>query len=255
MGDPAAHSTDEVALTERDLWAAWREKGDEQARARLLELHLPYAHTIAASCYARRMHDEIEFDDYLQMASTALVDAANRYDPLHGAQFRTFAARRMYGEILDGIERMTEKQHQIAVRQRILARRREEVRELAREAATKVPEADKVLQFVAEAGLAFALGWLLEGTGLIQAGDEKAQTAPFYASTEIRQLRERMASLVKGLPTQERTVIHGHYFQQQPLESIAQEMNLSKGRISQIHRAALERLRGSLRPLGFLDSG
>ena len=38
---------------------------------------------------------------------------------------RTFAARRMHGAILDGIERLTEKQQQIAVRQRL---RREQCR-------------------------------------------------------------------------------------------------------------------------------
>jgi len=239
-------------LAERELWVAWRSSGDEDARARLLDLHLPYARVVAASYYAKRRNNEIEFGDYLQFSSIALVDAANRYDPSHGVQFRTFAARRMHGEILDGIGRMTEKQQQIAAQERLLKERRDEVRSMALERSQGTGVSDKVLDFVAEAGLAFALGWLLEGTGLIQSGEDEGALSA-YASTEVRQLAERIASLVKGLPAQERRVIHGHYFHQRRFDEIAAEMDLSKGRISQIHRSALARLRGSLKPRGLLD--
>lgn len=239
--------------SEADLWASWRSRGDGDARARLLALHLPYARVVAASYYAKRRNNEIEFDDYLQFASLALIDAANRYDPTHGVQFRTFAARRMHGEILDGIERMTEKQQQIAAQQRLMAQRRDEARGMALDRAQGADATDKVLEFVAEAGLAFALGWLLEGTGLIQPGDE-AHALSTYASTEVLQLSERIKSIVKALPAQERKVIHGHYFHQRRFDDIAAEMGLSKGRISQIHRSALARLRDSLRPRGLLKS-
>jgi RNA polymerase sigma factor for flagellar operon FliA len=255
MEEAVGQFADEAALSERALWDAWRDDGDEQARARLLEMHLPYARVVAASYYARRLHDEIDFDDYLQFASTALIDAANRYDPSRGVQFKTFAARRMHGEILDGIECMTEKQQQIAARKRLLVQRREEARTIAHHASQSASAGEKALRFVAEAGLAFALGWLLEGSGLIRPVEEEVHVMPFYANSEIRQLTERIASLVKDLPAHERKVIHSHYFQHQPFEEIACEMALSRGRISQIHRSALARLRDSLTPLGLLDAG
>lgn len=261
MKEARTHAAPSPSACEPQLWAAWREEGDESARARLLEMHMPYAKVVAATYYSRRFHDEVEFDDYLQLASVGLVDAAERYDPAQGVQFRTFAARRMHGEILDGIERMTEKQQQIATQQRLLAQRRAEVRAMAQADSKAPPAQDKVLDFVAQAGLAFALGWLLDGTGMIQSGAqshaqmEAGTSSPFYASTEIRQLRERIASVVKGLPSQERKVIHGHYFHQRPFEDIAREMKLTRGRISQIHHSALARLRDSLRPLGPLGSG
>jgi hypothetical protein len=62
-----------------------------------------------------RMHDEIELGDYLQYARIGLLEALDRFDPAVGVMFRTFAARRMHVAILDGIERLTEKQQQIAV--------------------------------------------------------------------------------------------------------------------------------------------
>ena len=103
-----------------------------------------------------------------------------------------------------------------------------------------------MLQYVAEAGLAFALAWILEGTGMLQDG-EKTEIVPFYRSTELRQLRQRIVELVNALPAQERCVMQRHYFQQLTFQDVADMLGLSRGRISQIHRKALGRLKEQMR--------
>lgn len=232
---------------EAALWALWRGQSDEAARESLLDLHLPYARIVAASYYSKRFHDEIEFGDYLQLASLGLIEALQRFDPAHGVQFRTFAARRMHGAILDGLEQLTEKQQQIAARQRLETQRRTAIKEsAAAEITGKAATADHVLKMVAEAGLAFALAWILDGTGMIDGG-EKTETLPFYRNVELRQLRQRIVDIVNALPAQERKVIQGHYFQQMPFEEIARALQLTRGRVSQIHRKALARLKDTLR--------
>ena len=218
--------------TEAALWALWRGQSDEAARRRLLDLHLPYARIVAASYYGKRFHDEIEFGDYLQLASLGLIEALQRFDPAHGVQFRTFAARRMHGAILDGLEQLTEKQQQIAARQRLEAQRRTAIKEsAAAEIASKAAGTDHVLKMVAEAGLAFALAWILDGTGMIDGG-EKTETLPFYRNVELRQLRQRIVDIVNALPAQERKVTQGHYFQQMAFEEIARSLQLTRGRVA-----------------------
>jgi RNA polymerase sigma factor for flagellar operon FliA len=251
-GVPAAGQADEASFSERALWQRWRSDGDEKARQRLLDLHLPYARVVAASYYAKRFHDEIEFDDYLQLASLGLVEALGRFDPGFGVQFRTFASRRMHGAILNGIEQLTEKQQQIAARQRLTAQRRTAIKEAAQgelsDTGNSAPrDAEQVLRYVAEAGLAFALAWILDGTGMVDAG-EQSEMLPFYRSVEIEQLRQRILELVNSLPAQEKTVIRAHYFQERAFEEIAESLWLTRGRISQIHRKALTRLRRALQP-------
>lgn len=235
------------AVAERALWERWRATRDEAAREELLRLHLPYARVVAASYYGRRFHNEIEFDEYLQLARLGLIEAMERFDPDAGAQFRTFAARRMHGAILDGLEHATEKQQQIAMRQRLLADRQDTAKDMAGElpaGGRTTPQ--QVLRYVAEAGLAFALAWVLDGTGMMEA-EEPARDLPFYRSVELRELRERLLELVQSLPPPERRVIHAHYLQEQRFESIARSMGLSKGRISQLHHSALQHLREGLR--------
>jgi RNA polymerase sigma factor FliA len=235
---------------EAALWGRWRGHSDEAARQRLLDLHLPYARIVAASYFGKRFHDEIEFGDYLQLASIGLIEALQRFDPACGVQFRTFAAKRMHGAIVDGIEQLTEKQQQIAARQRLELQRRAAIKEAAAaqaagRAGKSAGNADQVLQFVAEAGLAFALAWILDGTAMID-GEEKSETLPFYRSVELRQLRQRIVDIVKALPAQERKVVQGHYFQEKAFEDIARELQLTKGRVSQIHHKALARLKEAL---------
>ena len=77
------------------LWQLWRDHGDIDARQQLITYYLPYARMMAAMLYGRRTHDEVEFADYLQFARVGLVEAVDRYDPTQGAQFKTFAAKRV----------------------------------------------------------------------------------------------------------------------------------------------------------------
>lgn len=242
MDDAAASGVQEGLL-----WVRLREQDDASARQQLLDMHLPYARTVAASYYGRRYHDDIEFGDYLQFASLGLLEAMERYDPRRGAQFRTFAARRMHGAILNGLERFTEKQQQIAARQRMRAERLQDLKGLAAEDGSGVPPgADQLRRFVSEVGIGLALCWMLEGTGLVENADA-CVSAPFYRSAALRQMRDRLLQAVDALPPQERTVIHGHYLQDRPFDEIAAMLQLTKGRISQIHKQALLHLRSLVR--------
>ena len=252
-------STTKPAPTEEQLlWRRLRDEDDATARDALLALHLPYARVVAATYYGKRYHDEIEFGDYLQLASVGLLEALDRFDPERGIQFRTFAARRMHGAILNGLERLTEKQQQISARQRMRADRTEAVKDLAAQ-RTGMPHGsrgrspEQLMQYVAEVGLGLALSWLLEGTSMVD-DPNRAESIPFYRSTEVRQLRERLLAMVDALPGQERVVIRSHYLQEVPFEEVAKTLNLTKGRISQIHKQALLRLRSGISEHGGLQA-
>lgn len=251
---PAALDAAPAALpaAERELWARFRASGDPVLRQQLIAHHLDYARIVAATYYARRTHNEIEFDEYHQLASLALVESIDRYDPDKGAQFRTFASRRMHGAILDGIERLTEKQQQIAVRQRLRKERLESVVTHARTAddaarAEDPAHPEHLFRYLAEIGIGIALGCLLEDTGMVATDEGVATSASLaYQRLEVKQLRQRLHELVRDLPAQEHTVITSHYLHEHSFEEIAARLELTKSRISQIHRRGLQLLRDRL---------
>lgn len=239
---------------EAELWKRARSLGDGKAREQLIEMHLPYARIVAASYYAKRFDDDIEFGDYLQWASVGLVESVDRYDASRGVLFRTFAARRMHGAILDGIDRLTEKRQQIAARRRVQQERLESVKLRIDAPNTECrvrPPADgaeALLAYLADVGFGIALGLLLEGTGMVDRDSLGIGSDPeqHYRHVELAQLRRRIAELVARLPEAQRRIVQAHYHGERSFTDIATDMNLTKGRISQIHKQALAALRERL---------
>jgi len=257
--DASSESLDLVA----PLWARWRADSDEAARDLLIRHYLPYARMMAATVYGRRTHDDVEFEDYLQLARIGLVEAVDRFDPSQGAQFKTFASKRVQGSILNGLVRLTEKNQQISVRTRLQQERMAAIKEAAAQgsiegsegerhsAASDARSADKLFKYLAEVGIGIALGVLLEDTGMVdaEAFDSKAGAhaispeVSYFRKTEIRQLGAVLRGLVDQLSDQQKTVIRHHYLQEIPFDEIAARMNVTRGRISQLHRQGLLRLR------------
>ncbi|WP_433693417.1 sigma-70 family RNA polymerase sigma factor [Herbaspirillum seropedicae] len=237
---------------EKALWGAWRMRQDVSARERLVAHYLSYARIVAASYYRRRFHDEIEFAEYLQFASVGLLESIDRYDPEVGVSFKTFAARRMHGAILNGLELVTEKQQQIAVRKKLQAERRESLKSSEKKKQGK-DATDTLFRELADVGIGLALAYLLDGTGMIEGSVELDERHGYYQHVELKQLHLHVRALVADLSEQERTIVHSHYMQEMPFTDIAAMLGLSKGRIAQIHKQALERLRHSVQSSGGLD--
>ncbi len=238
------------------LWQRTREQQDSQARDELICHYLPYARMVAATYYAKRYHDEIEFAEYMQLATLGMIEALDRFDPARGVQFKTFASHRMHGTIVDGLSCTTEKQQQIALRTRLKQDRLNSIKQATPAAQdptapTAKPAfgADKLLNHLAEVGIGLALAWLLEDTSMVQAHDDAADTRhiPYLQSLELKQLQERVRNLVDTLPSQQKVVIRCHYVQEIPFEHIATMLGLTKGRISQIHKQALNAMREKLK--------
>ncbi|QRY35607.1 sigma-70 family RNA polymerase sigma factor (plasmid) [Variovorax sp. PDNC026] len=247
-------------------WVRWCKDRDESAREQLIFHHLPYARMVAATLYGRRTHNEVEFDDYLQLARIGLLEAIDRFEPGRGAQFKTFAAKRVQGAVLNGLIRLTEKNQQISLSMRLRQERLEAVKEAAAEEArsaldsqesdTKAPprsrSSEELFKYLAEVGIGLALGVLLEDTGMVdaEAFDGTSHTpspeVSYFRKTEIDQLRSVLRDLVERLSEQQKLVIRHHYLQDVPFDEIATRMGVTRGRVSQLHRQGLLRLRESL---------
>ncbi len=255
--ESAAEAQDLTAM----LWVRWRESQDEAAREELICHYLPYARMVAATVYGRRTHNDVEFDDYLQLARVGLLESVDRFEPGQGAQFKTFAAKRVQGAVLNGLARLTEKNQQISISMRLRQERLDAVKEAAVEEAAKDSRgdgapasassrgADKLFKYLAEVGIGLALGVLLEDTGMVDAeafdgtGHVPSPEVSYFRKTEIVQLRTVLRDLVGQLSEQQKLVIRHHYLQEVPFDEIATLMGVTRGRVSQLHRQGLLRLR------------
>jgi RNA polymerase sigma factor for flagellar operon FliA len=244
MPDPAEPLS--KAEEEATLWTRFVDTREGNVRAALLDLHLPFARILAAKLYARRQIQEIEFDEYHQLGIVGMLESLDRYDPTRGVPFRSFAALRIEGAILNGIERYNERQEQISLKTRLKRQRMESVKSAPREGG-----ADLFAQ-LADVALGMALSYMLEDSGMV-ADPEAERADNAYSALELKQLKQTIADLVKHLPDQERNVIKAHYFWGMGVEEIGAMLGVTKGRISQVHRQALGNLLKLYRERSRLD--
>lgn len=239
--DSPSASSEIKAEEESALWRAWLECRDHAARERLILNYMGFAKALAARTYARRIGNEFEFAEYGQFALVGLMEAIDRYRPANGAKFTTFAAFRIKGAILSGIDCLSERQRQIALRRRLAAERTASLKPKS----LPVQHDQRLLRELGEVGIGLALALILEGSGMIQDPNESLPDQA-YSRVYLRQLRRMIWQYVDCLTPREREVIHLHYLQQKCFEEISELLQLTKGRISQLHQQAIKRLQGAL---------
>jgi RNA polymerase sigma factor FliA len=228
------------------LWETLRASGDPQIREELILRYAGFARAVAAGLYRCRVDDATPFDEYLQYARLGLLEAVDRYDGARGASFETFSSYRIRGAILNGLARDSEIGAQRSFWRTRLAEREHS---LARTALER-PESAALRDFVhLAAGL--AIGWLLEASGHDTA-DESPEHNP-YAATELEQARAQLRARVEALPERERAIVRQHYFEQREFQEIAARLGITKGRVSQLHARAIERIRAALDPSPRID--
>jgi RNA polymerase sigma factor for flagellar operon FliA len=220
------------------VWADFVETRDRAAREQLVAAYAGFARMMAAKVYARRTVDAMEFADYLQYATVGLIESIDRFDPDRGFLFESFAAIRITGAMLTGVESASEIQRQIATRRRVIGER---LSSLAAPAPA-LNGAGAVFARLAEMAVGLAVGFALEETGMYQQ-QEGEYADNTYAGVELRQLRDRVKSALGEIGVNQRKVIELHYLQHLPFEEVATRMALTRGRISQIHKEALQNLR------------
>ena len=249
---PDASGLNEAAL--QQLWNRWHRQRDAEARELLISHHMVFAKTVAATYYGKRVNNEIEFADYLQWATLGMIESLDRFDPEMGFEFKTFASHRMRGAILDGITSSSDKQQQIALRRRLRQERMASLKSHTQQPQEQPPSAaalptEELFRYLADIGIGLALGWLLEDTGMVACQDpavEVHQNNPYLQTLHLKQVQEKLHGIVDQLPAQQRMVIRYHYLQGFAFEQVAQVLHLTKGRISQIHKLALNSLRDAL---------
>ena len=225
---------------EAALWRRFHETHGALLREGLFERYRRFARSLARR-HARRTGlrpDMVE--DLEQFGYRGLLEAIDRFDPLRGTSFLTFASSRIAGSIVDGMGRLDERGAQLRFRRRL---ERERLASLTgAERASKSATAE-LSDIVTE----LALGLMFSAEEPDAPSDMAGRADNGFDSLAWRETRAVLASRVDTLPEPERTVIRQHYLNDLLFAQIATMLGLSKGRISQIHRAALERLRKSMR--------
>jgi RNA polymerase sigma-B factor len=90
-----APARDAARLPDEELFVAYHEDGDSDARDELVRRFIPFARTLAL----RYVHSREPLDDLVQVASLGLLNALSRFEPGRGKKFTSYAAPTIMGEL------------------------------------------------------------------------------------------------------------------------------------------------------------
>lgn len=239
---------------ERADWQRYRRTGDEGARERLIERHLPLVRYFARRLSAT-VGGSVEREELVSAGMLGLLDAVEAYEPERGYRFSTFAAPRIRGAMLDELRRRDEAPRSVRRRQRRLA----ETEERLAVRLNRPPRHGEVAEVL---GVDAATLWRWK-SDVARATRSSLEERVGREEGEGRQLRdvitleeadlderlarrqevERLRTELAALDERERLVLRLYDFQEMKLREIAELLEVTESRVSQIRTRAIGRLR------------
>ena len=193
----------------------------------------------------------IELDDLLQSGLEGLVDAAQKYTTVEGSSFENYASIRIKGSMLDLIRRSGNlNRSTVQAKQMIESKKAELSKELGRS-----PTDEEIAK-----GLNFSMEEYFSWTKLFEANVSESLSQVYdefsmvFAAPTIeperlidsKALRGTLVEALKSLPIQQSRVLQLYYVEELNVYEIAQVLDLSPGRVSQVKSEAFKTLKSTL---------
>lgn len=237
----------QAARVEASLWRRLRFERELPCRATLFDHYRPLARALAGRQVRLGRPPGVDPGDLEQFAYEGLLQAIDRFDPLKGVPFSAFARRRVLGAIVDGSGTLTEVAAQLGYRRRV---EQDRVRALRLgSSAGNAASAVDALSMLGDLATTLAIGLMIERSSSAEAGEVADPSPSAYDSLAWRQTQALLARAIETLPEREALIVREHYLNGVSLTHVAAIIGVSKGRVSQLHYAALARLRKVIGPV------
>lgn len=258
------------AETELRLAYAWRDQRDEQALHRLITAYM----RLAISMASKFRRYGAPMNDLIQEASLGLMKAADKFDPDRGVRFSTYAVWWIKASIQDYVMRNWSmvRTGSTSSQKALFFNLRRVQAKLEREAAQRGEVLDQfqLRQMVAtEVGVPLHDVEMMEGRlsgsdfslNATQSSDEDGRewidaleddgiqaAEAVEGAHDAERLRSWLIAALQSLNSRERFIVAERKLREEPrtLESLGEELGLSKERVRQLEAAAFAKMRRNL---------
>lgn len=222
----------------------------------LLTEHMPLVKRLAHQMKAK-LPPSVEVDDLVQAGMIGLLDAINRYEENHGAQFETYAVLRIRGAMLDELRssdwmprstraNMRKVEQAMATLQQQLGRPPSES-EVAKSLKLSLTDYQDLLGDSGGHQLVYYEDFHDEDGNdsfLDRYAVDDDDPLKSLLDTDFRQT---VIDAIDALPPREKMLMGLYYEEELNLKEIGAVMGVSESRVSQLHTQAVARLRTYLR--------
>jgi RNA polymerase sigma-B factor len=232
----------------RELFVSFAATRDERTRAELIEAHLGLAEYLA-----RRFNNRGEpLDDLVQVASTGLIKAVDRFEPERGLEFSTYATHTIVGELKRHFRdkgwavRVPRRMQELHLRLSSLVStlnqdlgRAPTVAEMAQAAGVSEEE---VLEAM-EAGQAYRFTSLDAPVPGEDAGSLATSLGEEDEGMVDVEHRVALSPLIAKLPARQQKILHLRFFEGLTQSEIASRLGISQMHVSRLLARSLAQLR------------
>lgn len=243
---------------EFDKWILWKEEGNREAEVDLVTQFLPLVNKVATRL-AIGLPSNVDKDDLISYGRMGLLDALSKFDHTRGLQFETYAMWRIRGAMIDGLR----ENDWIPRTVRDKAKKIEEAYTFLEQQNLRTPTEVELCEFlgmtekeIQQVVYDTSLASMISIDEVVGDEDEQKTARHSYIVDEVMKRPESVAEknnikdilvhAIDKLPEKERLVVSLFYFEELTLSEIAEAMNLSPSRISQLHSKAIFRMRTAL---------
>jgi RNA polymerase sigma factor for flagellar operon FliA len=236
-----------------ELWQSFKSKGDINAKNDIL---LNYGYLV--KWIVRRMMPKYnnynEYDDLVSCGMLGLIDAVDKFELKHEVKFETYAVTRIRGEILDYMR--SQDWASPSLRKKISA-----ITSAYDLFESKNPGKLVDQQVADEVGMPVEqIHKILNQSHMFNLVNFEDALSSHNSEAEIRspednapedellakEKKQILAQVIDSLPEKERTVITLYYYEGLLLKEIADILQVTESRVSQIHSKVLAKMKGKL---------
>ncbi|MGD0697193.1 MAG: FliA/WhiG family RNA polymerase sigma factor [Terriglobia bacterium] len=234
------------------------EPSDASRNRKVIEM-LPLLHRVARKMRAH-LPSHVEVDDLVGAGALGLIDAVQKFDASKNVKLESYAQHRIRGAIIDSLRAMDGASRDMRKKNKKAEAAFRELEgrlgrpatddEFARAQGVSLKAWYKTIQELQALGVE----WLrLTDSGSRQHFTE--ETLPCDGQDDqfdlcyLREKREIFNRALAGLSSRERLILLLYYVREQTMKHIGAQLNIDESRVSQLHSAALLRLRTTVMTL------
>ena len=244
--------------------AEWTDNGTPvlpvENRDELILEHLPLVKYHAYRLVSQ-LPPNIEVNDLVSAGVLGLMDAAAKFDPLRGVQFKTYADLRIRGAMIDSLRELDWAPPALRRRARKLRQATEKLQHaLGREAGEQEICEELEISIDELHQLHSRLHNLSIGSIRDSGKNDDERALDAYPDSNSdgphlqflkQELKAVIAEAIDRLGPKERIVVSLYYFDELTMKEIAAVLDVNESRVSQIHTKAMAHLRQKMKSSGY----
>ncbi|MCR5389155.1 MAG: FliA/WhiG family RNA polymerase sigma factor [Lachnospiraceae bacterium] len=234
------------------LWSDYSRTGSQELRDQLIIEYSPLVKVVAGRL-SMYLGYNVEYEDLVGFGIFGLIDAIDKFDTRKNIKFETYASLRIRGEILDQIRKNDWIPRTIRQKQKQLDAVMKKIEEQEGREATDEEIAEALgisLEELTDWQSQMNVTNVVSLNEFMDAGMEVSDSHGFgkrfdspEENLDKEELKRMLVESLESLTEKEKSVVVFYYYEELTLKEIANIMDVTESRVSQLHTKALQKMR------------